>query len=95
MLYEVITVIFGPLIGPVLGGWLTDNWSWRWVFFINLPVGIVSFLGLAAFLPEWRDEDAPRLDFFGFGTLAMAIGALQLMLDRGQLLDWFESYNFV
>lgn len=84
-------VVIGPLIGPVLGGWLTDNWTWRWVFFINLPIGIVSFLGLAAFLPEWRDEDAPRLDFFGFGTLAIAIGAFQLMLDRGQLKDWFQS----
>ncbi|MCB2059645.1 MAG: DHA2 family efflux MFS transporter permease subunit [Novosphingobium sp.] len=86
-----IGVIIGPLIGPILGGWLTDNWSWRWVFFINLPFGIIAFLGLAAFLPEWRDEDAPRLDFFGFGTLAVSIGAFQLMLDRGQLKDWFQS----
>ena len=85
-----MAVVFGPVIGPVLGGWLTDNYSWRWVFYINVPFGVLSFLGLAAFLGESRGA-RKRFDFFGFITLSLAIGALQLMLDRGQLLDWFNS----
>lgn len=84
-------VILGPIIGPLLGGWLTDNLNWRWVFFINVPMGIVCLLGLLVFLSESRDEEPVRLDLFGFAMLALAIGALQLMLDRGQLQDWFQS----
>jgi DHA2 family multidrug resistance protein len=83
--------ILGPIIGPALGGWLTDSFSWRWVFYINLPVGILAFMGFSAFLTETRDAARVRLDFFGFAMLALAIGALQLMLDRGQQLDWFAS----
>lgn len=86
-----IGVIIGPILGPILGGWLTDNYSWRWVFFINIPFGIVATMGLLAFLPENRDEHPVRLDLFGFAMLAVAIGAFQLMLDRGQILDWFDS----
>ena len=86
-----MAAITGPLLGPLLGGWLTDNLSWRWCFFINLPLGLFAWLGLTAFMQESERNDTARLDFIGFGLLAVAIGALQLMLDRGQLLDWFES----
>ena len=86
----VMAVVFGPAVGPVLGGWLTDDYSWRWVFFINVPFGIFATLGL---LSSMRDSKTQRssFDFFGFATLSLAIGALQIMLDRGQLLDWFSS----
>ncbi|WNO54499.1 DHA2 family efflux MFS transporter permease subunit [Stakelama saccharophila] len=84
-------VILGPIIGPALGGYLTENLSWRWVFYINLPVGILAWAGLFLFLNESRDEQRSRFDFFGFGMLALGIGCLQIMLDRGQQLDWFSS----
>jgi len=80
----------GPIIGPTLGGWLTDALSWRWVFFINVPFGILSFFGMLAFLPASRTNRS-RFDMFGFITLSIALTALQLMLDRGEHLDWFES----
>jgi MFS transporter, DHA2 family, multidrug resistance protein len=83
-------VLIGPIIGPALGGWLTDNYSWRWVFYINIPFGILSLLGVLTFLREAPRRYTP-FDFFGFATLSVAIGALQIMLDRGQLLDWFSS----
>ncbi|HEX5184392.1 MAG TPA: DHA2 family efflux MFS transporter permease subunit [Allosphingosinicella sp.] len=83
--------ILGPIIGPALGGWLTDSFSWRWVFYINLPVGAVAFMGFSAFLTETRHAEKVRLDFFGFAVLALAIGSLQMMLDRGQEKDWFSS----
>ena len=83
-------IMVGPIIGPTLGGWLTEAADWRWVFFINLPVGIVAFLGSAAYLPRI----ARRLrgfDFFGFAMLSLGVGALQLMLDRGAEVDWFSA----
>jgi DHA2 family multidrug resistance protein len=83
-------IMVGPIIGPTLGGWLTEALNWRWVFFINLPVGIVAFMGCAAYLPKI----AVRLrgfDFFGFAMLSLGVGALQLMLDRGAEVDWFSS----
>lgn len=86
-----IGVIIGPICGPVVGGWLTEVFDWRWVFFINLPFGVISMLGLLVFLPAFRDDRPVALDIVGFGTLALAIGAFQLMLDRGQSLDWFDS----
>ncbi len=86
-----IGVTLGPILGPALGGWLTENYSWRWVFFINLPVGVLAYLGLLATLPENRSAAAKRFDFFGFTTLSIAIGCLQTLLDRGQTLDWFSS----
>ena len=86
----VLAVVVGPAVGPVLGGWLTDNYSWRWVFFINVPFGILSTLGLLSSLRESQKRRA-TFDFFGFATLSLAIGALQIMLDRGQLQDWFSS----
>ena len=83
--------ILGPIIGPTLGGWLTDHLTWRWVFYINLPVGVLAFAGLTLFLGETRNTERVRLDFMGFALLALAIGSLQMMLDRGQQQDWFSS----
>jgi DHA2 family multidrug resistance protein len=74
----------------MLGGWLTENASWRWVFYINLPVGVLAFYGIARFLPESRPAGI-KLDVFGFATLSLAIGLLQMFLDRGEQLDWFDS----
>jgi DHA2 family multidrug resistance protein len=90
-----VAVMVGPILGPVLGGWLTENYSWRYVFYINLPIGIVAFLGMATFLPEARGNLRARLDWFGFGTLSIAIGAFQILLDRGEELDWFGSSEIV
>jgi MFS transporter, DHA2 family, multidrug resistance protein len=84
-------VILGPIIGPALGGWLTDNYEWRWVFYINVPVGILSALGIAAFIRHSRVGRREAFDWFGFATLSLAIGALQMLLDRGELKDWFGS----
>lgn len=84
-------VILGPICGPILGGWLIEVFNWRWIFFINLPFGVIAVLGLLAFLPAFEDENAVELDFTGFALLAVAIGSFQLMLDRGQMLDWFDS----
>lgn len=81
----------GPIIGPTLGGWLTDVLSWRWVFFINVPFGILSFIGLSAFLSENRNDEPQRFDMFGFMTVLAALTSFQLMLDRGEHLDWFDS----
>ena len=86
----VMGVTIGPILGPALGGWLTENYNWRWVFYINVPFGILSFLGILAFMPETQLRKS-RFDFFGFTALSLAIGAFQLMLDRGQLRDWFSS----
>ena len=86
-----IGVMIGPVLGPVLGGWLTENYSWRWVFYINLPIGILDLIGIMIFLPELPRDSSAKLDWFGFGTLSVAIGALQIMLDRGEQKDWFGS----
>ena len=83
-------VLIGPIIGPTLGGWLTDNYSWRWVFYINIPFGILSVLGILTYMRESPRSVKP-FDFFGFAMLSLAIGALQILLDRGQLQDWFSS----
>ncbi len=90
----VMGVIIGPILGPVLGGWLTDNYSWRWVFYINVPFGVLSFLGVLSFMPETKIRKS-IFDFFGFATLSLAIGTFQLMLDRGQLKDWFNSTEII
>ncbi len=85
-------IMIGPILGPVLGGWLTENWNWRWVFYVNLPVGILSLAILIANLPH-REQLSRRFDIFGFALLAIALGAFQLLLDRGQQVDWFDSYE--
>ncbi len=84
-------IVLGPVIGPALGGWLTDNYSWRWVFYLNLPAGILAFMGIWTFLHEETRAPRQRFDFFGFSCLSLAIGGLQLMLDRGSGRGWFES----
>jgi len=89
-----VGVTMGPILGPALGGWLTENYSWRWVFYINVPIGIMAFLGLSASMPE-TEKHAHRFDFFGFITLSLCLGALQLLLDRGELKDWFGSGEIV
>ncbi|HSY95281.1 MAG TPA: DHA2 family efflux MFS transporter permease subunit [Steroidobacteraceae bacterium] len=86
----VMGVTLGPIIGPALGGWLTEDYNWRWVFYINVPFGILAFLGSLSFLPEGPIGKS-RFDFFGFAVLSLGIGAFQIMLDRGQLKDWFSS----
>ena len=83
--------MLGPLIGPTLGGWLTDNWSWRWVFLINIPVGLVACLGTAISHIEIRDKLVSKFDAFGFAAVSVLIGCFQLMMDRGQQNDWFDS----
>ena len=90
-----VGVMVGPILGPTLGGWLTENYSWPWVFFINLPIGILTFLGLSSFLPGTRPSKGLGLDWFGFAMLSLGIGALQMMLDRGEQLNWFGSTEII
>ncbi len=84
-------VTMGPMVGPTLGGYLTDMYSWRWVFYVNLPFGILSAVGLALFMPAAPARPHLRFSWYGFAVLALGAGALQMMLDRGQTLDWFSS----
>ena len=89
-----IGVIAAPILGPTLGGWLTDEYSWRWVFYINLPVGIFAIVMCLLFLedpPYLRSAKDESIDFIGFGLLVIWIGCLQIMLDKGQDEDWFSS----
>ena len=83
-------IMLGPIVGPTLGGWLTEDFGWRYVFLVNLPIGIMALLGVAAFMPKTPTRTR-RFDFFGFAMLGLAIGALQLMLDRGQAVGWLGS----
>ncbi|MGE0417625.1 MAG: DHA2 family efflux MFS transporter permease subunit [Acetobacteraceae bacterium] len=84
-------VTMGPMIGPTLGGYLTDFYSWRWVFYVNLPFGIIAVTGLLLFMPSSPARPGLKFSWYGFGMLALAVGSLQMMLDRGQILDWFTS----
>jgi DHA2 family multidrug resistance protein len=88
-------VMMGPICGPVLGGWLTENYDWRWVFYINIPFGIVTAIGLMMFLKETASTRSAKLDWLGFGALSLGIGAFQMMLDRGETLDWFASPEII
>jgi len=84
-------VMVGPIMGPTVGGYLTDVYNWRWVFYINLPFGLAAMAGLWLFMPKSAADSAMRFDWTGFAVLALGIGALQMMLDRGELKDWFGS----
>jgi MFS transporter, DHA2 family, multidrug resistance protein len=87
-----VGVMVGPILGPVVGGWLTDSFDWRWVFLINLPFGLICLAWAAAVLPEPRLPPR-RFDYIGFALLALGMAALQLALDRGQQLDWLDSWE--
>lgn len=87
-------IIVSPLIGPLLGGWITDNYSWRWIFYINVPVGILALLMIQAFVedpPYLAKTEGTRIDYIGFGFLAIALTAIQVVLDKGQESDWFSA----
>jgi DHA2 family multidrug resistance protein len=90
-----VGVMVGPILGPALGGWLTEAYDWRWVFYVNLPVGILTFAGLSAYLHRSSPQRGLYFDCFGFLTLTLAIGGLQMMLDRGEQLEWFDSPEIV
>jgi DHA2 family multidrug resistance protein len=85
-------IMIGPIMGPVLGGWLTDSFNWRWVFLVNLPVGAIATVMLLRYMPKGALTKR-KFDIFGFALLGVALGSLQLMLDRGQQLDWFQSWE--
>jgi DHA2 family multidrug resistance protein len=88
-------VMMGPIMGPSLGAWLTETYSWHWVFFVNLPFGIFTVLGLLIFMDETRKNYELRFDWFGFAALAIGIGSLQIALDRGEQLGWLESNEII
>ncbi|MCG2586390.1 DHA2 family efflux MFS transporter permease subunit [Massilia sp. TS11] len=90
-----VGVMVGPILGPGLGGWLTEYYSWRWVFYINLPFGLLAWAGIAAYVSETTPERTRRFDLLGFALLSLAIGSLQMLLDRGASLDWFASPEIV
>jgi MFS transporter, DHA2 family, multidrug resistance protein len=90
-----VGVMLGPIMGPTLGGWLTDQYSWHWVFLINLPIGVVTVAGMVLVMDETPINRSRRFDWLGFITLAVGVGALQIMLDRGEEVGWFSSNEIV
>jgi DHA2 family multidrug resistance protein len=90
-----VSVMVGPVLGPVIGGYLTDHFSWRWVFYINVPIGALAFAGISIFMRETKTSAAARIDWLGFGSLSIAIAAMQVFLDRGAQLDWFSSFEIL
>jgi DHA2 family multidrug resistance protein len=97
MAFWALGIVVAPILGPVLGGWLTDSYSWRWVFYINLPIGIMSLIMTKAFIfdPPYLRKARTRVDVVGIGLLVLGIGALQFVLDKGQQEDWFDSRMIV
>ncbi len=93
MAFWSLGIVAAPILGPTLGGWITDTYSWRWVFYINLPIGLFSLAMISAFLydPPYIRRGSMRVDFWGFGMLAVGMGAFQILLDKGQEEDWFGS----
>src|SRR5262249_43223926 len=85
--------VVAPILGPVLGGWLTDSYSWRWVFYINIPVGIASIVMTKLFIfdPPYLRRENRSIDYWGIGMLAVGIGELQILLDKGQEEPWFRA----
>ena len=90
-----VGVMVGPILGPTLGGYLTEYYNWRWVFYINLPFGVLALIGILTVVPETARNLNRRFDIFGFALLSLAIGALQMMLDRGESQDWFSSTEII
>jgi len=90
-----VGIMVGPILGPTVGGYLTELYDWRWIFFINLPIGIIAMLGVAATVPETPRDPNRTFDFTGFALLTLAVGSFQLMLDRGELEGWFDSTEIV
>jgi DHA2 family multidrug resistance protein len=88
-----VGIMFGPIVGPLLGGWITDNWSWEWIFFINVPFGIISVLMVMFFIqdPPYMKKTAMRIDYMGLALIVVGLGCLQVVLDKGQGEDWFSS----
>ena len=88
-----IGVMVGPIVGPVLGGWITDNWSWPWIFYINIPIGILSVIMIWLFIhdPKYLKRENETADYWGIGLIAVGLGCLQVVLDKGQQEDWFQS----
>ncbi|HKW09536.1 MAG TPA: DHA2 family efflux MFS transporter permease subunit, partial [Gemmatimonadaceae bacterium] len=85
-------VMVGPTIGPTLGGWITDNYGWPWIFYINLPVGILAAMMIAAYVHDSvHQQKPPTIDYIGIGLLAVSVGAIQYVLEHGQREDWFNS----
>lgn len=96
MAFWGLGIVVAPMLGPVMGGWITENYSWRWVFYINLPVGILALIMSYLFIfdPKYISRRSSRVDYMGIGFLALGIGALQIMLDKGQEADWFGA-NYI
>jgi DHA2 family multidrug resistance protein len=92
-----VGVMFGPIIGPLLGGWITDTWSWHWIFFINVPIGFISILMVMLFIidPPYMKRMRMKIDYWGLFLLAIGIGCLQIVLDQGQRADWFSSQAII
>jgi DHA2 family multidrug resistance protein len=92
-----VGVMFGPIIGPLLGGWITDTWSWHWIFFLNVPIGIISILMVMVFIidPPYMERMRMKIDYWGLFLLAIGIGCLQIVLDQGQRADWFSSQAII
>jgi DHA2 family multidrug resistance protein len=86
-------IMFGPIVGPLLGGWITDNWSWHWIFFINIPIGIISIIMSMLFIkdPHYMQRTKMKMDYPGLAFIALGLGCLQVLLDQGQREDWFSS----
>src|SRR5712675_2689663 len=95
--FWALGIVVAPMLGPVLGGWLTDNYSWRWVFYINVPIGVLAILLTQAFVwdPPYLRRERTGIDYWGIGLLVVGMGSLQIMLDKGQEEDWFASHFIV
>jgi len=94
MAFWALGIVVAPMLGPVAGGWLTDNYSWRWVFYINVPIGILALILTQAYVsdPPYLRRERTGIDYWGIGLLVLGIGSLQIMLDKGQEEDWFNSH---
>lgn len=88
-----IGVMFGPIVGPLLGGWITDNWSWHWIFYINIPIGVISIIMTMFFItdPPYMERMKMKIDYWGLALLAVGLGCLQIVLDKGERENWFDS----